>query len=112
MKPKEKFLKLKTFVAKNGKNVKFWEDRWLGNFTLQNRFPYLYCIVRRKNDSVASVMSSVQLDVSFRKGLEGRNLVAWHNLVALLTNVTLDEARDIFTWDLHQNKKILGPFNV
>jgi hypothetical protein len=84
----------------------------LGNFILQNIFPHLYCIVRRKNDSITSVMSSVWLDVSIRRGLEGRNLVVWHNLVALLTNVTLDEARDIFTWDLHQNKKILGPFNV
>ncbi|KAL5653924.1 hypothetical protein ACJX0J_033243, partial [Zea mays] len=32
------------------------------------------------------------------KRLEGHNLAAWHNLVALLTNV--------FTWDLHQNKKL------
>jgi hypothetical protein len=50
-------------------------------------------------------MSLVLLNVSFRRGLEGRNLTAWHNLVALLTNVYLDEARDIFTWDIHQNEK-------
>jgi hypothetical protein len=63
---KEKFLKLGTFIAKNGENVRFWEDRWLGNFTLQNRFPSIYCIARRKNDSVVSVMSSVPLNVSVR----------------------------------------------
>jgi hypothetical protein len=70
----------------------------LGNFTLQNIFPSLYRIARLKNDSVALIMSSVPLNISFRRRLEGHNLAAWHNLVALLTNV--------FTWDLHQNKKL------
>jgi hypothetical protein len=46
----------------------------VGNFTLQNRFPSLYCIARRKNDFVASVMSSAPLNVSFKRGLQGRNL--------------------------------------
>jgi hypothetical protein len=70
----EKFLKLGTFIAKNGENVRFWEDRWLENFTLQNRFTSLYCIARRKNDFVASIMSSTPLNVSFKRGLQGRKL--------------------------------------
>jgi hypothetical protein len=68
MKVKEKFLKLETFIAKNGKNVGFWEDRWLVNFTLWNRFPSLYCIVHCKNDSITSIMNLVSLNISSRRG--------------------------------------------
>jgi hypothetical protein len=49
MKVKEKFLNLGTFTTKNGENARFWEDRWLENFTMQNRSPSLYHIARRKN---------------------------------------------------------------
>ena len=48
MKVKELFLSQGKFVAKSGSNVRFWEDKWLGDFTLQQRFPSLYNIARRK----------------------------------------------------------------
>ena len=54
--------------------------------------------------SVASVLSLVPLNVSFRRGLVGNNLVLWHRLVTTLVHVNLNEAKDIFKWKLHQNK--------
>jgi len=34
MKVKDKFLNLASFQLNNGENIRFWEDKWLGNFTL------------------------------------------------------------------------------
>jgi hypothetical protein len=57
-------------------------------------------------------MSSVPLNISFKRGQEGRNLAAWHNLIALLTNVNLDEARGIFFLGSPSEQTILIAFNV
>jgi hypothetical protein len=36
---------------------RFWVDMWLGNKPLKDRFSVLFNIVRRKQDTVAKVMS-------------------------------------------------------
>jgi hypothetical protein len=91
MKVKEKFLQLGVFTVNNGRNVRFWQDKWLGNFTLQDRYPSLYKIVRRKDAAVSSVFSSVPLNISFRRGLYGRNLQLWHRLVMTVVQVRLNK---------------------
>jgi hypothetical protein len=54
MKVRDMFLERGVFSVNNGRDIRFWEDRWLGNFTLQQRFPSLYNLVHRKNDIVAN----------------------------------------------------------
>ena len=92
------------FHVNVGQGVRFWEDRWLGNFTLQYRYPSLYNLVQRKNATIASVFSIVPLNISFRRGLYEGNLIRWHTLVALVAHTNLNEADDVFCWNLHQNK--------
>jgi hypothetical protein len=48
MKVKHKVLALIRFRVKNGTNTRFWEDRWVGNFKLKDRFPSLYNLTRKK----------------------------------------------------------------
>jgi len=107
MKAKDQFMNLGVFHVNNGKDIRFWEDRWLGNFTLQQRFPSLYNIVRRRNATVASVFSSTPLNISFRRGLYNDNLNRWHELVALVAHTQLNDTGDKFWWSLHQNKMFL-----
>ena len=38
--------------------MRFCEDRWLGNTTLQEQYPALYNIIRNKSDTIATVMQS------------------------------------------------------
>jgi hypothetical protein len=57
MKVKESFLNLGRVHLCNGKNVKFWEDRWMGNFSLKELYPTLFAITRKKHISVASVLA-------------------------------------------------------
>lgn len=103
MKVKNTFLAFGVFKVNDGCGVRFWEDKWLGDFTLQHRFPCLYNIVQRKNATVANVFRSVLLNVSFWRGLYGQNLVRWHMLVSLVADTTLNHDRDGFRWNLHQN---------
>ena len=44
MKTKQEFLKFGTFIVKDGSQVRFWEDRWIGNITLREHYPKLYNI--------------------------------------------------------------------
>jgi hypothetical protein len=103
MKVRDMFLERGVFSVNNGRDIRFWEDRWLGNCTLLQRFPSLYNLVHRKNDIVANVCATSPWNVSFRRGLVGVNLQNWYNLVSLVVNVSLKNSRDKFQWGLHQN---------
>ena len=61
----------------------------------------MFNIVRRKQDSVAQVLSSTPLNISFRRNLVGANLSNWHRIVASLQDVNLMEERDVFIWGLN-----------
>ena len=101
MKVKDRFMNLGVFHVSNGRSVRFWEDKWLGNFTLQLKYPRLYNLVQRKNATVASVFSTIPLNIYFQRGLYDVNLIQWHALVA---NTNILDTDDTFWWNLHQNK--------
>jgi hypothetical protein len=48
MKAKTKFLIHGPFYLNNGKQIQFWEDKWLGNYSLQEQYPTLYNIAKKK----------------------------------------------------------------
>ncbi|WVZ73514.1 hypothetical protein U9M48_021813 [Paspalum notatum var. saurae] len=89
---KEQVLSFGSFRLQNGKQIRFWEDQ----------------VVRRKNVTVDTVLSTVPLNVSFRRALIGEKLIAWHDLVSKVALVVLGEGKDIFTWNLNKN----GSFSV
>jgi hypothetical protein len=41
------------FSIKDGSEVRFWEDKWLGTTSLREQYPALYAIVRHKGDTIA-----------------------------------------------------------
>ncbi|WVZ96381.1 LOW QUALITY PROTEIN: hypothetical protein U9M48_042027, partial [Paspalum notatum var. saurae] len=88
--------------------VRFWEDTWCGSQPLKFIYPSLFKIVRNKSATVADVMSSVPLNVSFRRGLVGERLRAWHELVGVVMRVPMRGGRDVFKWSLNKT----GVFTV
>jgi hypothetical protein len=108
MNVKDIFMSFGLFKVKDGSQTHFWMDTWLGNQPLKDRFPALFNIVRRKQDSVARVLASVPLNISFRHNLVGRNLREWHRIVASIRDVNLQGERDTFIWALHSS----GSFSV
>jgi len=100
MKVKDKFLNLGSFQLNNGENISFWKDKWLDNFTLSQQYPSLYNIARKKHIFIATFFNSIPLNIYFRCGLVGNNLISWYNLVARIAQVRLNERGDVYKWGL------------
>lgn len=105
MKVKRDFLRFGSFVIKDGSQVWFWEDKWLGNRTLRYQYPQLYNIARKKQDTVAKVLCAYPPNISWRRDLIGHKLVLWNNLLSWLSNVGLSQEEDKFRWKLHQSEE-------
>lgn len=108
MKVKDQFLIGGSFSIQSGTQIRFWEDTWLGDKPLCKRYPALYSIVKKKNATVATVLSTTPLKVSFRRAIVGENLKNWFKLVASVAMINLNENNDLFHWDLNKD----GPFSV
>ena len=46
VKVKDTFINFGTFRLNDGKQIRFWEDKWIGNHTLSQQYPALYNIVK------------------------------------------------------------------
>jgi hypothetical protein len=61
------------FQVQDGSQTRFWEDLWLGREPLRVKYPALYNLVKKKNLTVAQVLSTTPLNVSFGRVLVGVN---------------------------------------
>jgi hypothetical protein len=100
MNVKDEFFSRGYFHLGNGDSIRFWEDIWLGSTSLANQYPSLYHIVQYKNVTVANVLSSVPLNIRFRRVLNGNKWTAWLNLCRRLMSVNLVDEQDKFVWKL------------
>ncbi|WVZ72675.1 hypothetical protein U9M48_021095 [Paspalum notatum var. saurae] len=100
MKVKGRFLQLSSFILHDGSQIRFWEDRWFGHLPLKIQYPSLYNIARKKNVTVSSVLSSIPLNIFFRKALVGEKLQKWKKLVTKIALVQLDDQPDSLKWDV------------
>jgi hypothetical protein len=105
MATKKHFFRFGVFNIKDGSEIRFWEDKWLDNTTLRDRYPALYNIVRHKGDTIATVMQCSPPNVTFRRDLFGPRLASWNSLVARLSSVQLTQGPDEFRWNLCANGK-------
>jgi hypothetical protein len=79
--------------------IRFWEDLWLVRKPFSAKYPALYNLVKKKNLSVAQVLSTTPLNVSFRRALlVGVNRDNWFDLVGSVLEVNLINPRDTFHW--------------
>ncbi|WVZ54468.1 hypothetical protein U9M48_005255, partial [Paspalum notatum var. saurae] len=108
MKVKDQFMDLSAFQLHNSLQTKFWEDKWLGNYTLKKQYLSLFTIVRKKQSSVAHVLSTNPLNISFRRVLVGDKLIKWNELVARIAHVQLVGHHDKAVWSITEH----GQFTV
>jgi len=80
----------------------------LGSQTLKIQYPNLFNIVRKKQATVADVLNSTPLNVSFRRALVGNKLLEWQSLVARVAFINLNEGLGTSVWNLNNN----GLFSV
>ena len=108
MATKKHFFPFGSFSIKNGAEIRFWEDRWLGTTTLREQYPTLYSIVRHKGDTLQKVMESSPPSMTFRRVLIGPRLASWNELLQRLGSIQLVQGTDEFRWSLTKN----GIFSV
>jgi hypothetical protein len=105
MATKKYFFLFGSFSIRNGSEIRFWEDRWLGTTTLREQYPALYNIVRHKSDTLQKVMETSPPSMSFRRDITGPRLVSWNELLQRLASIQLVPGADEFRWNLTKNGK-------
>jgi hypothetical protein len=85
-----------SFKNKDGTNVRFWDDTWVGDKPLKVQYPNLYNIVRDPHTTVSKVVATSALNISFRRVLVDDKLRDWLSLVAQISHVELAEGSDYF----------------
>jgi hypothetical protein len=100
---KDEVLSKGSFIIKDGTSTRFWEDTWLGDKPLKDTYPSVYHIAQDRKVMISKVMSSVPLNISFRRSLVDNNLRQWLRLVARVSNVILVDGKDYFKWPLTKN---------
>jgi hypothetical protein len=108
MKIKDIVLSCGSFMIRDETQIRFWEDTWVGNNPFKCQFPTIFNIPHDPHTTVASVMSDEHYNISFRRALIDDKLHKWLELIGKINNVTLDQGRDIFRWDLNT----FGTFSV
>ena len=103
MATKKLFFPHGSFSIRDGSEIRFWEDKWLGQSTLREQYPALYTIVRNKSDTIAKVLGTSPPDVSFRRSLLGTRQASWNALLIRLDSIQLSEGPDKFQWNLTKN---------
>jgi hypothetical protein len=99
------------FKIQDGTQTRFWEDLWIGTEPLMTKYPSLYNIVRKKNVTVARVLSTTPLNISFRRALVGDNWAKWLQLVGSILNVHLGEQTDTFMWTKSKSFSVKAMYN-
>ena len=89
----------------DGSEIRFWEDKWLGDATLREQYPALYNILRHKSDTIATVLESFPPNMMFRRDLIGPTLASWKALLQRLAMVQLSQGTDVFRRNLVENGK-------
>jgi hypothetical protein len=97
---KKHFFPHGSFSIKDGSEIRFWEDIWLGTTPLRNQYPSLYAIVRPKDETLAKVMETSPPTMAFRRDLNGPRLALWNDLLQRLASVQLVQGPDEFIWKL------------
>jgi hypothetical protein len=108
MKIKELVLSCGSFMIKDGTQIRFWEDTWVGMTPLKQQFSTIFNIAHNPHATVAIVMGGEQYNISFRRALVDDKLREWLKSMGKINNVSLDNGRDMFRWDLNT----MGTFSV
>jgi hypothetical protein len=72
-------------------------------------FPHLCCptsystLCALCSSCVGRVLSTVSLNVSFRRFLNDNNRILWNDLVGRIMQIRLNNPNDVFSWNLHQH---------
>jgi hypothetical protein len=99
------------FKVQDDTQTIFWEDLWFEKEPLKEKYSTRYNIVKKKNVSVAQVLSIAPLNISFKRALVGDNWDKWLSLVGSICMVHLNDHRDSFIWTANKIFSMKNMYN-
>ncbi|GJY03614.1 RNA-directed DNA polymerase, eukaryota, reverse transcriptase zinc-binding domain protein [Tanacetum coccineum] len=84
----------------NGTDTKFWQDVWIGEISLQSKFPRLYRLALNKECSICEVWNNGWVFNWSRPILRGTLLHQLNDLTAILDSVQFSDSEDSWIWSL------------
>jgi hypothetical protein len=95
---KSLFLSCCKFQIGDGRSVSFWEDNWLGDFTISASFPRLFAISLEPSITVRKAFDNGLDNMRFRRAIIGVRKELWINLKKLCVNVSFSNEQDGLYW--------------
>ncbi|GJW97147.1 RNA-directed DNA polymerase, eukaryota, partial [Tanacetum coccineum] len=93
----------------DGTNISFWNDAWRGDVAFKILAPRIYMLESMKDIQVATKLSHVDLEWSFRrKSRGGAEQIQMTTLKEILEGCILSDTKDTWTWSLEGS----GEFSV
>ncbi|KAL4570644.1 hypothetical protein LXL04_026303 [Taraxacum kok-saghyz] len=85
----------------NGEDTRFWDDRWLGDSLLADRFPRLFALEGDRRCLVADRWDGEGWTWQWQRPLAGgRTFADFQALLRLLENVRCSQDRDSWVWNI------------
>jgi hypothetical protein len=81
-----------------GAKVRFWEDVWVGNSSLDIQFWDIYSIVNEQNKTLAELWDGVNLKCTFRRCVDSRVFQLWKEVVSIASTIVLTGEEDALVW--------------
>ncbi|GJT18747.1 reverse transcriptase domain, reverse transcriptase zinc-binding domain protein [Tanacetum coccineum] len=96
----------------NGRDIRFWTDRWVDEVRLCDRFPRLYHLDRQKEGMMAEKGNWVKgawcWEWEWVRDLRGRVYKEFEDFQILIQNmVIMFDCRDRWRWTLHKNEDFI-----
>ena len=85
----------------NGKNIRFWEDQWLGHTTLATQYWELYSIANDHNVSVSEVWDGTNLKITFRRFFDQEFMNLWFELLEIAKSIMYTDVGDSLVWNMN-----------
>lgn len=80
----------------NGRNIKFWEDNWLGSYSIAIQYWELYRIVNEQMITIPDLWDVSNLKCTFRKLVDNRLMSQWLEVEQLAATIVYSE--DSMVW--------------
>jgi len=85
-------------TVSDGRNTRFWDDCWTGEVPLRLLFPRLYNYCGKKDALAQDYMCEGGPNIQFNRSFGALEIVEWEELVAKLSNVSLQPGKDKPVW--------------
>jgi hypothetical protein len=89
----------------NGRKVRFWEDIWFGNSSLETQFWPLYVINDQQGKTISQVWDGHILRLTFRRSVSENLMNMWYNMLSIVEDLNLQEDDDQIIWSFSSNGK-------